>query len=127
MGAVFTGLQPIVPALRPLCLAHAAVSKPAGGHRVDRSAWSHLADDQIPVLHNADSILVVCHTPRGQNRHGISVGLVLFARRGALELVVDASRRSETFVGCGGQFVSEALVVNNLLVNLSLPCVVQAV
>jgi len=28
--------------------------------------------------------------------------LVLSARRGALELVVDAARRSEKFVGCGG-------------------------
>ena len=49
---------------------------------------------KIPVRHNADSILAVCGAPGRQDRHGISVGLVLSARRGALELVVDASRRS---------------------------------
>jgi hypothetical protein len=88
------------------CLAHASVSKPPDGHRADRSVWSLRADDQIPVRHHPNSILVVCGAPGRQNRHGISIGLVLSARRGALELVVDASCRSEKFVGCGGQSVN---------------------
>src|ERR1039458_78911 len=98
MGAVFTGLQPIVPALRPLCLAHAAVSKPLGGNRPDRPVRSLRAGDENPVAPNAGSAAAVGGGPDRQNRHGISCSRFLSARRSAVDLVVDFAVCSATFV-----------------------------